>query len=64
MAAVETAAAAAAAAAAGRQQGTTQPQQTQNICINLYNVGPASKTLGRRCINIIQMFCVCWDIQQ
>ena len=25
------------------------------------NVGPTSKTLGRRCINAIQMFCVCWD---
>ena len=20
-----------------------------------------SKTLGRRCINVIQMFCVCWE---
>ena len=28
---------------------------------HLYNVGPTSKTLGRRCINVIQMFCVCWD---
>ena len=27
----------------------------------LKNVGPTSKTLGRRCINVIQMFCVCWD---
>ena len=25
---------------------------------HLYNVGPTSKTLGRRCINVIQMFCV------
>ena len=24
----------------------------------LYNVGPTSKTLGRRCVNGIQMFCV------
>ena len=23
------------------------------------NVGPTSKTLGRRCIKVIQMFCVC-----
>ena len=29
---------------------------------DLYNVGPTSKTLGRRCINVIQMFCVCWDV--
>ena len=28
--------------------------------MTLYNVGPTSKTLGRRCINVIQMFCVCW----
>ena len=26
---------------------------------HLYNVGPALKTLGRRCTNVIQMFCVC-----
>ena len=36
-------------------------QQTQNICIHLYNVGPTSKTLVRRCTNVIQMFCVCWE---
>ena len=35
-------------------------RQTQNIWITLYNVGPTSKTLGRRCTNVIQMFCVCW----
>ena len=29
---------------------------------HLYNVGPASKTLGRRCTNVIRMFCVCWDV--
>ena len=23
-------------------------------------VGPITKTLGRRCTNVIQMFCVCW----
>ena len=38
-------------------------QQTQNIFIShLYNVGPTSKTLGQRCINVIQMFCVCWVV--
>ena len=30
---------------------------------DLYNVGPTSTTLGRRCINIIQMFCVCCLIE-
>ena len=29
--------------------------------MTLCNVGPTSKTLGRRCINVIQMSCVCWD---
>ena len=28
--------------------------------MTLCNVGPMSKTLGRRCINAIQMCCVCW----
>ena len=32
-----------------------------NTCMTLYNVGSTSKTLGRRCINVIQMFCVCWE---
>ena len=27
----------------------------------MYSVGPASKTLGRRCTDGKQMFCVCWD---
>ena len=35
-------------------------QWTQNICMTLYNVGPTSKTLSRRCINVLQMCCVCW----
>ena len=35
-------------------------QQTQKyLSIILYNIGPTSKTLGRRCTNV-QMFCVCW----
>ena len=37
-------------------------QQTQTICIKFDNVGPTLKTLGRRCINVIQMFCVCWVV--
>ena len=32
-------------------------QRAQNIVLHLHNVGP---TLGRRCTNVIQMFCVCW----
>ena len=28
---------------------------------HLYNVGPTSKTLKRRCTNGTQMFCVCWE---
>ena len=42
----------------------TQPDfgVLRHICMTLYNVGPTSKTLGRRCINVIglQAFCVCW----
>ena len=29
---------------------------------HLYNAGPTSKTLGRRCTNVIQMFCVGWVV--
>ena len=40
--------------------GVNIPVSTKHLYnINLYNVGPTSKTLGRRCINFIQMFCVC-----
>ena len=34
-------------------------QQTQNICITFIRCW--TETLGRRCINVIQMFCVCCD---
>ena len=30
------------------------------IFVHLYNAGPTSKTFGRCCTNLIQMFCVCW----
>ena len=42
-------------------EGSTS-QQTQNICITLilYHVGPTSKTLGRRCTHVVQLFCICW----
>ena len=29
---------------------------------HLYNVGPTSSTLVQHCINVIQMFCVCWGM--
>ena len=29
--------------------------------VKRYTTTPASKTLGRRCLSIIQMFCVYWD---
>ena len=29
---------------------------------HLYNVGPTSKTLGRRRANFIQMFRICWEV--
>ena len=38
------------------------PVNTKHLYKHLYNVGPMSKTLARRCINVIEMFCVCWDI--
>ena len=31
-------------------------QRHKTFVYHLYNVGPTSKTLGRRCINVIQMF--------
>ena len=36
------------------------PQKTQNICITFMQCWPVSKTLSRRCIHVIQMFCACW----
>ena len=30
------------------------------FCMTVYNVGPTAKTLGGRCRNVIQTFCVCW----
>ena len=37
------------------------PSKHKTFVWHLYNVGPTSKTLGRRCINVIQMFCVSWE---
>ena len=36
------------------------PSKHKTFVSHLYNVGPTSKTLGRRCTNGIQMFCVYW----
>ena len=37
---------------------STQQAQNINFVYHLYNVGP---TLGRRFLNVIQKFCVCWE---
>ena len=39
--------------------GDSKPVNTKH----LYNVGPTSKTLCRRCTSVIQMFCVFWELQ-
>ena len=36
------------------------PSKQKTFVQHLYNVGTTSKTLGRRCTNAIQMFCVYW----
>ena len=36
------------------------PSKHEAFVYHLYNVEPTSKTLGRRFINVIQMFCVYW----
>ena len=33
------------------------PRKYKTFAKHLYNVGPMAKTLCRRCINVIQMFC-------
>ena len=38
----------------------SQPRKHKTFVKHLYNVGPTSKTLGLHCINVIQMFRVCW----
>ena len=37
--------------------------QPKAVVLHLYNVGPTSKTLGPRYINVIQIFCVFWKKQ-
>ena len=41
--------------------GLAGPSEDKTFVGHLYNVGPTSSTLVRHCINVIQMFCVCWD---
>ena len=38
------------------------PSKHKTFVWPLFNVGPTSNTLGRRCTNAIQMFFVCWDL--
>ena len=45
----------------GEMTRTDNPVNAKQLYSILYNVGSTSKTLGRRCINVIQMFCVCWE---
>ena len=40
---------------------TDDHSKHKTFVLHLYNVGPTSKTLCRRCTNVMQMFCVCWD---
>ena len=44
----------------GQTAEGTFPRKHKTFVQHLYNVGPSSKTLDRRCINVVQMFCVCW----
>ena len=39
--------------------GRGPPSKHKTFVYHLYNVGTTSKTFGRRCANVIQMFCVC-----
>ena len=41
-------------------QPSRHPSQRKTFIWHLYNVGPTSKTLGRCCINVMQIFCVSW----
>ena len=41
----------------------TLPANRKHLYNIYYNVGSTLKTLGRRCTNVIQMFCVCWAQQ-
>ena len=39
----------------------SNPSKHTTVVLHLYNVGPTSETLGRRCTNVIQIFSICWD---
>ena len=38
------------------------PSIPKTFVQHLYNAGPASKTLCRRCTNVMQLFHVCWAV--
>ena len=38
------------------------PSKHKTFLYHLCNVGPTLETLGRRSINAIKMFCVCWEM--
>ena len=40
------------------------PSKHKTFVLYLYNAGPMWKMLDRRCINVIQMFCVYWVVIQ
>ena len=41
---------------------TASAQQTQNICITFMQCWTDVEDVGgRHCINVIQMFCACWE---
>ena len=42
--------------------GCAQPSKHKTFAQHLYNGRPMSNTLSRRCTNVIQMFCVYWDV--
>ena len=44
-----------------KKPGEWNPSKHKTVVYHLNNVGPTSKTLGLRCTNVIQMFCVSWD---
>ena len=43
-------------------ENIAHPSKHKIFVQHLYNIGPKSKTLGRHYRNVIQIFCVCWDI--
>ena len=42
-------------------QTRDKPSKHKTFVLHLCNGGKTSQTLARRCTNVIQMFCVCWE---